>query len=89
MQSFTLYLARPTSNDPTVIATLQYFSYIIILNTLVPISLYVRLGWLINEAAVLSCLVGSVEIIRLGQSKLIEWDVAMYHEETDTPACAR
>ena len=31
----------------------------------------------------------SVEIIRLGQSKLIDWDIEMYHEETDTAAAAR
>ena len=31
----------------------------------------------------------SVEIIRLGQSFLINWDLAMYHRETDTPAQAR
>ncbi len=31
----------------------------------------------------------SVEVIRLGQSKLIDWDIGMYHKETDTPAVAR
>jgi magnesium-transporting ATPase (P-type) len=72
MQDFTAYLTRPDSNNPSTIGTLNFFSYIIVLNTLVPISLYV-----------------SVEIIRLGQSWLIDWDVAMYHDETDCPAQAR
>ena len=31
----------------------------------------------------------SVEVIRLALSFIIGWDVAMYHEETDTPAKAR
>lgn len=31
----------------------------------------------------------SVEIIRLAQSWLVNWDVKIYHEETDTPAVAR
>lgn len=30
-----------------------------------------------------------MEIIRLGQSFLIDWDVNMFHEETNTPAVAR
>ena len=51
---------------------LIFWSYIIILNTLVPISLYV-----------------SVEIIRLGQSFLINWDRQMYYEKKDTAAQAR
>lgn len=36
-----------------------------------------------------SRLVFSVEIIRLGQSLLISWDINLYHEETDTPTMAR
>ncbi|KAG8599191.1 hypothetical protein GDO81_002926 [Engystomops pustulosus] len=44
----------------------------IVLNTMVPISLYV-----------------SVEVIRLGQSYFINWDLQMYHCEKDTPAKAR
>ena len=52
-QDFTIYLVRKDSNNPDVIGTLQFFSYIIILNTLVPISLYVsveiiRLGQVRN-----------------------------------------
>ena len=30
-----------------------------------------------------------MEVIRLALSFIIGWDVAMYHEETDTPAKAR
>ncbi|MFT7815387.1 phospholipid-transporting ATPase IC isoform X1 [Arapaima gigas] len=51
---------------------LSFWGYIIVLNTMVPISLYV-----------------SVEIIRLGQSKFINWDLQMYYPEKDTPAKAR
>ena len=32
---------------------------------------------------------GSVEVIRLVQSFLINWDLAMYHEKSDTSAKAR
>jgi len=58
--------------QPIIIALMRIPSYIIVLNTLVPISLYV-----------------SVELIRLGQSQFINWDLKMYHRETDTPARAR
>ncbi|XP_028828539.1 phospholipid-transporting ATPase IC [Denticeps clupeoides] len=51
---------------------LSFWGYIIVLNTMVPISLYV-----------------SVEVIRLGQSKFINWDLQMYYSEKDTPAKAR
>lgn len=51
---------------------LSFWGYIIVLNTMVPISLYV-----------------SVEVIRLGQSKFINWDLQMYYGEKDTPAKAR
>ncbi|XP_073440919.1 phospholipid-transporting ATPase IC-like [Dendrobates tinctorius] len=51
---------------------LAFWGYIIVLNTMVPISLYV-----------------SVEVIRLGQSYFINWDLQMYHGEKDTPAKAR
>lgn len=55
-----------------IISLLVFFSYAIILNTVVPISLYV-----------------SVEVIRLLQSFLINWDLKMYHEASNTPAKAR
>uniref|UniRef100_A0A3Q3F832 Phospholipid-transporting ATPase n=1 Tax=Kryptolebias marmoratus TaxID=37003 RepID=A0A3Q3F832_KRYMA len=51
---------------------LSFWGYIIVLNTMVPISLYV-----------------SVEVIRLGQSKFINWDLQMFYQEKDTPAKAR
>ncbi|TNN78896.1 Phospholipid-transporting ATPase IC [Liparis tanakae] len=51
---------------------LSFWGYIIVLNTMVPISLYV-----------------SVEVIRLGQSKFINWDMQMYYPDNDTPAKAR
>ncbi|XP_034751745.1 phospholipid-transporting ATPase IC [Etheostoma cragini] len=51
---------------------LSFWGYIIVLNTMVPISLYV-----------------SVEVIRLGQSKFINWDLQMYFLQKDTPAKAR
>ncbi|XP_072292314.1 phospholipid-transporting ATPase IC-like, partial [Eucyclogobius newberryi] len=51
---------------------LSFWGYIIVLNTMVPISLYV-----------------SVEVIRLGQSKFINWDLQMYFAKKDTPAKAR
>lgn len=56
----------------TVIASLVFFSYIILLNTVVPISLYV-----------------SVEVIRLFQSFLINWDKEMKYLPSNTYAKAR
>ncbi|XP_060551753.1 phospholipid-transporting ATPase ID-like [Ruditapes philippinarum] len=56
----------------TTLSLLTFFSYIIVLNTVVPISLYV-----------------SVEIIRMGNSLLINWDSKMYYEAKDDPAKAR
>ena len=53
------------------ISLLVFLSYIIILNTVVPISLYV-----------------SVEIIRLIQSKWINWDIKMYYEPNNVQAHA-
>uniref|UniRef100_UPI00358E7B46 phospholipid-transporting ATPase ID-like n=1 Tax=Myxine glutinosa TaxID=7769 RepID=UPI00358E7B46 len=51
---------------------LTFWSYIIILNTVVPISLYV-----------------SVEVIRLGHSYFVNWDLLMYYKAKETPAQAR
>ncbi|NXR43978.1 AT8B2 ATPase, partial [Hippolais icterina] len=56
---------------------LSFWSYIIILNTVVPISLYV------------SHLPCSVEVIRLGHSYFINWDKKMYCAKRRTPAEAR
>lgn len=47
-------------------------SFIIMFNTMIPLSLYV-----------------TMEIIKVAQSKLMEWDIDMYHEETDTPCESR
>ncbi|KAF2356558.1 P-type ATPase subfamily IV [Trinorchestia longiramus] len=71
-EQFTLFLPWdelvPTDpvGGPTVIALLIFFSYAIVLNTVVPISLYV-----------------SVEVIRLCQSFLINWDDRMIYESPD------
>jgi phospholipid-translocating ATPase len=54
------------------IGALIFFSYIILLNTVVPISLYI-----------------SIEIIRLFQSKLIDWDNQMYYKPNNIQAQAR
>ncbi|CEO95937.1 Phospholipid-transporting ATPase [Plasmodiophora brassicae] len=51
---------------------LGIFTYLILLDTLVPISLYV-----------------SMELVKFTQAWLINQDLRMYHEETDTPAKAR
>jgi phospholipid-translocating ATPase len=64
--------AEPPAAGSTVIALLIFFSYAIVLNTVVPISLYV-----------------SVEVIRLAQSFLINWDQQMFYEKSQTPAKAR
>ena len=72
-QEFQIYAPwEAFMTQPIIIALMRIPSYIIVLNTLVPISLYV-----------------SVELIRLGQSQFINWDLKMYHRETDTPARAR
>ncbi|XP_047740035.1 phospholipid-transporting ATPase ID-like [Hyalella azteca] len=71
-QNFRVYLPWdslvPTDSvgGSTVIALLVFFSYAIVLNTVVPISLYV-----------------SVEVIRFGQSFLINWDDRMAYETPD------
>ncbi|KAM4808817.1 phospholipid-transporting ATPase IC [Rhinophrynus dorsalis] len=66
------YLYDGNDYTPTYRGFLAFWGYIIVLNTMVPISLYV-----------------SVEVIRLGQSYFINWDLQMYLSEKDTPAKAR
>ncbi|KAI4817148.1 hypothetical protein KUCAC02_009427 [Chaenocephalus aceratus] len=66
------YLYDGKNQDANHRGFLSFWGYIIVLNTMVPISLYV-----------------SVEVIRLGQSKFINWDLQMYYSEKDTPAKAR
>lgn len=68
----SLIPSEPVAAGLTVIALLIFFSYAIVLNTVVPISLYV-----------------SVEVIRLAQSFLINWDQHMVDERNQTPAKAR
>ncbi|XP_005725705.1 phospholipid-transporting ATPase IC [Pundamilia nyererei] len=63
------YLFDGKDQTPGYRGFLSFWGYIIVLNTMVPISLYV-----------------SVEVIRLGQSKFINWDLQMYFAEKDTPA---
>jgi len=73
-KNFVIYLPWDSfyKNDPGLISLLHWPAFIMVLNTLIPISLYI-----------------SVEIIRFGQSLLINWDRKMYYEKTDTPARAR
>ncbi|KAM4707627.1 phospholipid-transporting ATPase IC-like isoform 1-T2 [Discoglossus pictus] len=66
------YLYDGNDYSPSYRGFLAFWGYIIVLNTMVPISLYV-----------------SVEVIRLGQSYFINWDLQMYCTEKDTPAKAR
>ncbi|XP_072920242.1 phospholipid-transporting ATPase IC isoform X1 [Hemitrygon akajei] len=66
------YLEDGATDPPTYRGFITFWGYIIVLNTMVPISLYV-----------------SVEVIRMGQSYLINWDLQMYYAEKDTPAKAR
>ncbi|KAJ1566001.1 hypothetical protein HK096_004895 [Nowakowskiella sp. JEL0078] len=50
----------------------SFFSYVILFNTMVPISLYV-----------------TMEMVKLIQTRFINWDRTMYDPVTDTPAEAR
>ncbi|KAM9250429.1 phospholipid-transporting ATPase ID-like [Cariama cristata] len=67
-------------NSASYSGFLMFWSYVIILNTVVPISLYVRY---VPEPPFI------VEIIRLGNSFYIDWDRKMYYPLNDTPAQAR
>ncbi|KAM5191914.1 phospholipid-transporting ATPase IC-like [Mantella aurantiaca] len=66
------YLYDGYDYTPAYRGFLGFWGYIIVLNTMVPISLYV-----------------SIEMIRLGQSFFINWDLHMYYPKKDTPAKAR
>ncbi|XP_048219503.1 phospholipid-transporting ATPase IC [Perognathus longimembris pacificus] len=70
--NYSWYLYDGENATPSYQGFLNFWGYIIVLNTMVPISLYV-----------------SVEVIRLGQSHFINWDLQMYYSEKDTPAKAR
>lgn len=58
------------NQDAGVAATIM--SFIIMYNTMIPLSLYV-----------------TMEITKVMQSKLMEWDIDMYHAETNTPCESR
>lgn len=86
-----------TFQGATVIGLLVFFSYAIVLNTVVPISLYVSvevspstkrrhltLFYPISLVAL-----SPKQVIRFAQSFLINWDEKMYYEKTKTPAKAR
>ncbi|XP_067839979.1 phospholipid-transporting ATPase IC isoform X2 [Heptranchias perlo] len=66
------YLDDGENDPPSYRGFITFWGYIIVMNTMVPISLYV-----------------SVEVIRMGQSYFINWDLQMYYAEKDTPAKAR
>uniref|UniRef100_UPI00398E54CE phospholipid-transporting ATPase IC isoform X1 n=2 Tax=Pristiophorus japonicus TaxID=55135 RepID=UPI00398E54CE len=66
------YLDDGETDTPSYRGFIAFWGYIIVMNTMVPISLYV-----------------SVEVIRMGQSYFINWDLQMYYAEKDTPAKAR
>lgn len=70
--NYSWYLYDGENATPSYRGFLNFWGYIIVLNTMVPISLYV-----------------SVEVIRLGQSHFINWDLQMYYAEKDTPAKSR
>lgn len=66
------YVSKDQQIGALEISLLTFLSYVIILQTVIPISLYV-----------------SVEIIRLIQSKWIDWDNKMYYEPYNIQAQAR
>ena len=68
-----------------------FFSYAIVLNTVVPISLYGEIySFKLKERNTGDIYFSvSVEVIRLFLSKLIDWDKEMYDSKSDTHAKAR
>lgn len=66
------FISSDRKTGAVQICSLIFLSYVILLNTFIPISLYI-----------------SVEIIRLFQSKWIDWDTEMYDETNNIPARAR
>jgi magnesium-transporting ATPase (P-type) len=76
----------------TVIGMLVFFSYAIVLNTVVPISLYVsvEVRYLLNyrRTSALHRLF-PFQVIRFAQSFQINWDEKMFHKKTKTFAKAR
>ncbi|KAH8416427.1 hypothetical protein KR222_003200 [Zaprionus bogoriensis] len=83
------------ASGATVIGLLVFFSYAIVLNTVVPISLYVSvevsdpslsLDEYVNN---LTSFFSRLQVIRFVQSFLINWDEEMYYARTHTYAKAR
>ena len=60
------------SGESSKLSGLNFFTYLILYNGLVPISLYV-----------------TMDIVRVIQSKFIQWDLRLYREETDHPAVVK
>jgi phospholipid-translocating ATPase len=96
-QYFVVYLPWDNTLNITVspeiqiiiIAVLQFFSYIILLNTVVPISLYIRsFAAEVLRLFTYIYIYFSVEMIRFMHSQWINFDRKMYDEKTDTPAKA-
>ena len=70
----------------------MFFSYAIVLNTVVPISLYGKWNKEPSDEEqiiIIFVLSVSVEVIRLFLSKLIDWDRQMYDTKSETWAKAR
>ncbi|KPP57298.1 hypothetical protein Z043_124998 [Scleropages formosus] len=89
---FQSYLPWDPSVDNFLFsAFLAFWSYVIILNTVVPISLYVSRVPRVPVVTVPSPSLpsASVEVIRLGHSYFINWDRRMFCQRCNTPAEAR
>lgn len=103
-QHFQLYLPWEyiipkdyVASGATVIGLLVFFSYAIVLNTVVPISLYVSVEvsspfhtylYHPTNSTNSNCL-SPFQVIRFVQSFLINWDEEMYYARTHTYAKAR
>eukprot|EP00731_Ephydatia_muelleri_P034005 Em0044g25a len=85
------YLKR-TASPSFVQSILQVFSNLIVLNTFIPISLYVSCELFLETASIdvsYYTLLQCVEIIRLGLSLFINSDIKMYYEPNNVAAIAR
>lgn len=60
------------ASQDSSLTSLNFITFMILYNGLVPISLYV-----------------TMDIVRVIQAKFIQWDLRMYHEESNTPALAK
>jgi magnesium-transporting ATPase (P-type) len=81
----------------TIIGLLVFFSYTIVLNTVVPISLYVsvevsffsQLNYAHIDLSIIDSIDNTQQVIRFAQSFQINWDQKMFHQKTKTFAKAR